>query len=143
MAYRTIGVDTAIQLTLGALANGATITFSTATSVKAVCKSIELDPEADETDVSSLGDGLVKYRFKRSKFRVRIKLQIDNSGERYSEKEGYSIKVEAKALSSLSSYRTFVGAIKKASASYEDDENIETLEIIGGIEGWTYSGVYA
>ncbi len=144
MAFRTIGQDCAIEIILGPLANGQAISFAAAVSVKAYAKSIEIDEDADKVAVPSLGDGLEKSRYKREKARVRLKLQVPDSGPIIgSGKVGYSILTNVKAISSLSTPEQYVGGIDKRSLAVEDDENIETVEIGIGIEGWNYTGVFA
>lgn len=143
MAFRTIGQDIAIQVTLGPFANGQVITFGAATSFKNLAKSVEIDEEMMEAEVSSLGDGIVRNRFRRAKATVRLKIQVSDAGTNFKEKLGYSCKVENKALSTLAAFDTFVGGITKRSLAEEDGENIETVEVTCGIEGWTYSGIYA
>lgn len=143
MAYATIGQDIAIQYTLGALANGQAITFGAASSVKAIAKRVEIDEEALESDVSALGDGLEINRFRRVRAKVRLTMQANNTGRLFYGYTGYAIKVENKILSSLATFETFVGGIKTVSTTEEDGENLEVIEVIVGIEGWTYTGVYS
>lgn len=143
MAYRTIGTDCSFTSVLGALVP-ATQTFGgTPVSLKSILKSIEVTEDLQTTDVNSLGDGLEKLRGIRSKFRVNFKLQIPDTGRTFAAAIGYGIKLAIKPLSSLSTAETYVGMVTNSEMSIEDGENIETVTVMGGIEGYTYTGVYA
>jgi hypothetical protein len=142
MAYRLIGQDCLVATSLGGVVNGQPVSFNAAQSQKWLAKSIELDESAIDGDVTSLGDGLEKSRYKRSAATVRLKLQVSDSGPQFASCAGLAIRVDVQEVSSMVQHRVYVGMILRSNETIEDGETIETIEVKMGIEGWVYTGVY-
>lgn len=144
MAFKLIGQDCAVGIALGGPVDGRTQAFGAAVDYKFLAKSIELDHEILDVDVSSLADGLERLRAKRSRATLRLKLQVNGqTGASFPQYVGYAAFVAVKEHYALVGERDYVGIISKASLSIEDGETIETVEVKIGIDGWTYTGVYA
>jgi hypothetical protein len=144
MAKRLIATDAAVQITLGGVVDG-TPNWGTATVVKALARSVEFDGETVDADVTSaLGDGLEISRPIRLRGTANVELLVTDSGALFKGKQGYYCKLEVKEESTLASYDTYVGYIRRQSVSIGGDgATIEKLELKIGVDGHTYSGVWS
>jgi hypothetical protein len=143
MAYKLIGQDQTVTITLGGAATGAAPSYSGGAAQLANLKSLSIDESVETTDVSALGDGLKKLRVRRSSAKLKVDLLVPSTGRQFANYVGYYVKVEHKALSSLGSTIDYEGIITAVNYSAPDGEQTESLEIEVGADGATYSGAYA
>ena len=143
---KLIAADIAIQITLGGPVSLAGPTWLTAQSVITMCKSVHLTEGLSKVvDVAALADGLDKDRPQRSNFTVDLDLLVDATlGTLTDGKVGNYIRVDLKSLSSLTSYSSYVGYISERDHEASDgDAQKETVKVKGGVDGYTYTGMYS
>lgn len=142
MGYVLIGKDCSVSICFGAVVP-ATQTFPSQTTVKRFAKSISLNASVDTIDTSALCDNLEKMRPNRTRFEIELSLLVLDTGAIAYQKEGFGIKIEVKELSTLSTAKTYVGMVEKVSIEIADGEaTTEKISVVGGIDGYAYTGVY-
>lgn len=135
MAYRLIGQDVAVQISLTAAAHaGGTPTYGAPTVIKGIARRVSIDDELQTEDVSALGDTREKIRGKRGRSTVEIEQLVYDTGWQYNlagtgSKLGYAAKLEIKPLSTLTSFQVWQGLITRWSGEAPDGAQVERITI--------------
>lgn len=141
MAYRLIGQDCAVQISVSTAAHtGADPTYGSAVNIKTTgrARRVGIREELLTSDVSALGDSREKLRARRGKTSLEIEnLVLDTGWLYYSSGTliGYVAKLEIKEISSLGSFKTWKGLITEWSGETPDGESVERITIACDADG--------
>lgn len=135
MAYRLIGQDVALQISLtNGPHTGGSQSFGTPTSITGIARRVGIDEELLTSDVSALGDTRERIRARRGRTTIEIEHLVTDGGWAYAPantgaKIGWGARLDIKPLSTLGTSNTWIGLITRWSGEAPDGEQVERITI--------------
>lgn len=134
MAFRTIGRDMAIQISMGGPADG-TPTWGSAANYLCTARNVRINQSVDTVDVSGMCDSAKKFRVTKSEGRIELEGVVFSGGYTFADVNGPMIgnyiKVETKEVSSMSAYRSWIGVVTEWSwEAGGDDMQVERITVL-------------
>lgn len=129
MAYKLIGQNCAVQISLGGPQDGAP-TYTTATDIKAFAKTISKKSTVATADVSTLGDNRDKVQATRGRTEFTVEMLVGATGAQFDGAEGQYTKVEYKELATMASYKSFEGIITGHDLDMPDGAQTERITVM-------------
>lgn len=136
MAWYLIDRDCEVKVQLGGVQDGAP-NWGTEITITGIARRVEGGTEAEQLDVSGIGDGFRFTRAGKRQFRFRVQQLVGSTGYAYRDAQGVElvgnyIRLLIKPSSALQAAHQYEGVITRCNGTISHNEvQFEEIEFVG------------